>query len=55
MLLAIVAAAVTIASKVGSFVTGASAIGPIVDQLIVGAVTAPTASSQVLSLFAGEQ
>ena len=50
MLLAIVATAVTIASKVGSFVTGASAIGPIVHQLIVGAFNASNASSKVLLL-----
>ena len=50
MLLAIVATAVTIASKF--FVTGASAIGPIVHQLIVGAFNGSNASSNVLLLSA---
>jgi hypothetical protein len=52
MLLAIVATAAALASKFGSVLTGASAIGPIVHQLIVGAFNASNASSKVLSLSA---
>ena len=52
MLLAIVATAATIASKFGSALIGASAIGPIVHQFIVGALHGSNASSKVLLLSA---
>src|SRR5210317_991528 len=54
MLLAIVATAAALASKVGSLLT-ASAIGPIVHQFIVGAFNGSNASSNVLLLSADKQ
>ena len=55
MLLTIVATAAALASKFGSALIGASAIGPIVHQFIVGAFNGSNASSKVLLLSADDK